>query len=623
MAKVISLIGGGGSGGGSGFTPERLDITNPPQKQDYYVGETFQREGMTVELWYTNGAHFETEGYQVTPDGPLKESDDHVTVSYTENGKKVTAEQTISVKRKEIPAPSQRNSLTYNEEAQQPEWDNYDGEKMDKSGSESETDAGSYDVTFTCKDAYTFPNDEHQKTVSWTIARAAGSVSVEPKELELKPDQESASAQITRKGDGTLSVEGAQTVCTASIQETTLTVQSKEKASGTDTLTVKCAQSKNYEEAEAQVTVKATFTTVWGATWDGTETQEWSRTEAAVHFTDPVPKVGESSPSSPFDQLNPWKGMVESDHPQAGKVVAIPKFWYKLEEFGNGGLSLQIADGQKEGFHVSPGHMDRNDGKGERDVIYIGKYHCANDYTSKTGVTPMVNVTCPNFRTNIAALSTGQDKIVMCDEATYWSIFFLYLVEFAHWDTQKKIGYGCSTGVSAVFAMGTTDTLGYHTGAAGAAIDTGGETKYRNITGLWDNCYDWVGGVRNASDGVYIELDPSKWNDTSGGQLAGLPVAGFPTKFKVTSDAGFPIFLPTVANGSKDKASGDNWGFDGGSPCVFRGGDYSRYDNHGLFYRSYNSVSYAYGNRGSRLLVLPLKGEGMQGEGDRSPLSPC
>jgi len=39
----------------------------------------------------------------------------------------------------------------------------------------------------------------------------------------------------------------------------------------------------------------------------------------------------------------PWAGMVVSER-TGGTMVAIPKFWYKLEQDGNG-MSIKIANG--------------------------------------------------------------------------------------------------------------------------------------------------------------------------------------------------------------------------------------------------------------------------------------
>ena len=50
--------------------------------------------------------------------------------------------------------------------------------------------------------------------------------------------------------------------------------------------------------------------------------------------------------------------------------------------------------------------------------------------------------------------------------------------------------------------------------------------------------------------------------------------------------------------------SGDNWNFNGSNPCVYRGGNYGRNDNHGLFYRNYTNATNTNGNHGSRVLRL-------------------
>ena len=100
-------------------------------------------------------------------------------------------------------------------------------------------------------------------------------------------------------------------------------------------------------------TVPLSFVSVYGASWDGTSTTSWSRTDDAAGFTDPVPyKAGATSYGSPFDTLMPWSGMVKSTDAEAGTVVAIPKFWYKITQSGSG-IKIQIADGEKDGFSVS------------------------------------------------------------------------------------------------------------------------------------------------------------------------------------------------------------------------------------------------------------------------------
>ena len=342
---------------------------------------------------------------------------------------------------------------------------------------------------------------------------------------------------------------------------------------------------------------------IYGASWDGTSTTTWTRTDEAAAFTDPVPYLsGASAYSSPFDNLQPWAGMVKSER-TGGTMVAIPKFWYKLAQNGNG-MTVQIADKATTGFSVSPAHMDRGDGKGERDVVYIGRYHCgATAYKSVSGQKPKVNITRSAARSAISNLGS---TIWQSDFAMRFTIWLLYIVEFADWNSQAKIGYGCGNG-SAVQAMGYTDSMPYHTGTTQSSRTTYGcGTQYRYIEGLWDNCFDWCDGCYYNSSGLNIILNPSNFSDSSGGTNIGTPSNGWPSKFTVKSVSGMPtLFIPTAASGSESTYSCDNWYFYTSYPCLCVGGNYGRDTNRGLFYVNYSSASNADGNVGCRLQELP------------------
>ena len=344
---------------------------------------------------------------------------------------------------------------------------------------------------------------------------------------------------------------------------------------------------------------------VYGATWDGTSTTAFTRTDLAAEFTDPVPyKSGATSYSSPFDNIQPWAGMVRSTDANAGEVVAIPKFWYKLESYGTGGISVKIANEQLEGYSVSPAHMDRGDGKGERDVVYVGRYHCAtNTYKSTTGVKPQANTTRANFRTSIHNLGSN---IWQLDFLTRFTLWLLYIVEFADWNSQAKIGYGCGNN-SSTENMGYTDSMPYHTGTTQSERETYGlGTQYRNIEGLWDNVYDWIDGCYNNTNGLNIIKTPSSFSDSTGGTCIGLPVGGYSTKLNVSNSAGVPMFYPTEASGGDgSNYTSDYWFFGASNPCVCGGGYYYRSVNHGLFFLNCSSASNSSGSVGSRLLILP------------------
>lgn len=345
------------------------------------------------------------------------------------------------------------------------------------------------------------------------------------------------------------------------------------------------------------------YTHIYGASWDGTSTTKWSRTDEAADFTDPVPYVaGASSYGSPFDNLQPWAGMVKSER-TGGTMVSIPKFWYKLTQNGRG-MSIQIADRAVEGYSVSPAHMDRGDGHGERDVVYIGRYHCNGTYKSGTG-SPRANMTRSSARSGIHNLGS---TIWQSDFAMRFTVWLLYIVEFADWNSQAKIGYGCGNS-SGVQNMGASDSMPYHTGTMQTSRTTYGVgVQYRNIEGLWDNVYDWMDGCYYNGNGLNLILNPNNFSDSSGGTSVGTPSNGWPSAFNVATAGGFPMFYPTAASGSDSTYSCDYWDFNSSSPCLCVGGDYSRYTNRGLFYVSYSGVSGASTGFGCRLQELPNGG---------------
>ena len=345
------------------------------------------------------------------------------------------------------------------------------------------------------------------------------------------------------------------------------------------------------------------YTHIYGASWDGTSTTKWSRTDEAADFTDPVPYVaGAKSYGSPFDDRLPWSGMVKSER-TGGTMVAIPKFWYLLEQSGSG-MSIKIADKKVAGYSVSPVHMDRGDGNGERDVVYVGRYHCASGYKSKTGSPPLTSMTRSSARTSIHSLGSA---IWQCDFAMRFTLWLLYIVEFADWNSQAKIGYGCSPS-SNTFTMGYTDSMPYHTGTDQSSRATYGGTQYRNIEGLWDNVLDWCDGCYYNSNGLNIILNPSEFSDSSNGTAVGVPSNGWPSAFKVKTNGGFPMFIPTSASGNDATYSCDYWDFGSSYPCLYVGGNYSHYSGYGLFYVSFNSASSYNGYIGCRLQELPNGG---------------
>lgn len=344
---------------------------------------------------------------------------------------------------------------------------------------------------------------------------------------------------------------------------------------------------------------------VYGAEWDGSSTTKWTRTDQAVDFEDPSPAVNNGTGSSPFDNISPWKDMTIVEDSEAGTLVKIPKFYYKWTRNGDA-MKLQITTTNTSGFSVSPAHMNRGDGKGERDYVYVGRYHCASDYKSKSGVMPEGNHTRAEFRSNIHNLGS---TIWQNDYALFWTIRMLYLVEYADWNSQATIGYGCAPSSSKA-NMGGTDGMTYHTGTSAVNRTTYGWTQYRNIEGLWDNVFDFCDGIY-FSDSLNINgiLNPNNFSDTSNGTLVGTrPVSGnYTSKWTNPSVNNYNWFLYTSeASGSISTYIPDQYSQTGYGVTLIIGGSSSSSNSAGLFYfDGSRAASFKNDNNGSRLMKLP------------------
>lgn len=501
--------------------------------------------------------------------------------------------------------PSQSGALTYTGGAQSPSWSNYDSTKLTLGGTTSGTAAGNYNATFTPKENYQWQDGSvAAKNAAWAIQKAAGTLALSPTSMTLDASTKSKSITVTRNSTGAVSATASPSgVVAVSVNGNTVTVTAIKD--GNATVTVNVAADANHTAPSAKTcSVKVEMPNIYGVEWDGTSTTVWSRTDKAAGFTNPVPYVaGQSKYGSPFDNLMPWSGMVRSSDPAAGELVAIPKFWFKWTKSGSR-LKLQIADKATPGFHVSPAHADRGDGKGERNTVYIGRYHChTSNWKSQSGGKPKADITRSAARSGIHGLG---GTIWQSDIQIRMTIWMLYLVEFADWNSQKTIGKGCGDN-SATGNMGYTDSMPYHTGTTQNSRDSYGlGTQYRNIEGLWDNVFDWGDGCYYNSAGLNIIMNPNNFSDTSGGTAVGVPTSGWPSAFAVATKSGLEwCIYPTATGGSETTYSSDYWYFNASNPCLYFGGYYNQYGDRGLFFVDYNSVSGSGRNIGCRLQKLP------------------
>jgi len=197
----------------------------------------------------TNGTQYYIGFYPETTDGGINTDESQRTTG--------TANRiTVST------VPSQSGTLTYDGNAKTPSWSNYDTAKMTIGGTTTGTNAGSYTATFTPTANYRWADGSTTaKEVTWTIGKAAGSLTLSESAVTLNSDNTSKTVTVTRSGNGTISVESSNTsVATVSLSGNTITIRSVNDTTGTATITVKVAASDNYNApANKTIAVTASF----------------------------------------------------------------------------------------------------------------------------------------------------------------------------------------------------------------------------------------------------------------------------------------------------------------------------------------------------------------------------
>ena len=262
------------------------------------------------------------------------------------------------------------------------------------------------------------------------------------------------------------------------------------------------------------------YVAVFGVCWDtsnsSTALTRLTKTSDPYGFvtkdvtTEPVPAVGTDSGSSPFDRFAPWNGMKQCKMDATGKVLSwigdanwssistnfrmvyIPEFYVAYKSSGTKKY-FYISEKLKAGFSKHPGS-----GK------FVGRYILSGNNSSEPGYYPEVNITRSAARNKTKNIGSS-NKWHLYDFATYCAIIWLYLIEFANWDCQSKIGRGFVGGSSST-PSGNTDNMAYHTGCAGSG-DTA--IQYRWIENLWGNVYQWVDGFNANGTTAYYCTPPS------------------------------------------------------------------------------------------------------------------
>lgn len=280
---------------------------------------------------------------------------------------------------------------------------------------------------------------------------------------------------------------------------------------------------------------------IYGVDNVGQSAPTLTRTDSAIGRT---VTVGASEIKSDFDRCYPWSDMHEVVDDSGNVFIRIPKFYSRITKNSNGTYKHQLSGYRYEGFTTL-----FVDGKGnEIDYVLVGKYEASGTSAkaeSKSGKTCLVNVTLPQMRTACKANGEGYQQYDFLIDAI---IKELFLIEMATTNSQS-IMYGYANSNSAAVQTGRTDGVKTASGSDTSNSDGKHACKYRGIENPWGNIWKWVDGINFHNCGMYICLDPTKYesdkfappyfyvgNSDVDGYVSGIeyfdkfPILGFPTE---------------------------------------------------------------------------------------------
>ena len=155
---------------------------------------------------------------------------------------------TWTIAPKPVTAPSVTDtSKTYTGSSQSPTIAAFSATEITQGGTASATNAGDYSVTFDLASAnYIWSDDTTtQKSVSWSIAKAAGSLTLSKSSVSLTVSKTSDTVTVTRSGDGTITATSSNSsIATATISNGVITVTAV--ANGTANITVSATAGTNW-----------------------------------------------------------------------------------------------------------------------------------------------------------------------------------------------------------------------------------------------------------------------------------------------------------------------------------------------------------------------------------------
>ena len=280
----------------------------------------------------------------------------------------------------------------------------------------------------------------------------------------------------------------------------------------------------------------------------------------------------------------------------------------------SGGVDAHhTSSGGVDAHHTSSGGGSNTSNKNSNGYIELMSFGPgSSSFTGKSinGVYPSAYANLPTFRESASKL--GTDFSIL--DYHYYVLQMLYLVEYADYDSQAKLGKGVTENDGAII-MGETDSLGMK---SGCLVNDGKHSMiYRGIEDIYGNTADFLDGINIKDYQAYINYDFTTYkSDVFDGNYRALGYVnkslgddggyGWITKLGYDSNnplIGLPIDVD-ANNTDFNNPSGikDGYGARPGELILVVGGAYANSLYAGLWFSAASGGSVADAVVGSRLI---------------------
>ena len=267
----------------------------------------------------------------------------------------------------------------------------------------------------------------------------------------------------------------------------------------------------------------------------------WERIKDSVGLVANA-QVGTTAVVNNFDSIYPWSDIITCNYNNTSKKIVAYYGDANFSFTGSNGQVLTIIPEFYYKRYVSDGYeyvlisKDNLDGFVKSDKFMIGRYTMSGSSSgvfSRSGYSPLVNTTIANFRQYAKNLGSGWQQL----DWHYFILQMLYLVEYADYNAQSKLGAGfTNANNTGAIKSGGCDKLGMKSGSA-AGNDTS-SVIYRGVEDIFGNVWQFVDGININNYQAYINYNPNTYasdvftgdyqklgyvnNSTSGSYVTGL-----------------------------------------------------------------------------------------------------